>query len=111
MSRFRCKRCGQCCIVARSIHLTDDEVKSGIYMMNAADKTVVMSLKFIPELKRKKFVCYYYDPQTRLCLIHDRKPAGCKNFKCTVKNKKGEVIGNVVQEWMDEYKKRPELIK
>lgn len=110
MSTFRCKRCGHCCIVARSIHLGDEEVNSGTYKVNKKEKTMIMKIKFIPELNRKKIVCCYYDPRSHLCLIHDKKPDACKHFRCTSKNKKGKVIGNEIQGWMDEFINRKDLL-
>lgn len=100
MSRFRCKRCGHCCIVARTIYLNKKEIESKKFEMTSKKKTIKKILKFIPELKRKLLVCIYYDPISHDCLIHKHKPEACKKFNCIGKKYPKKKI----DEWMEYYK-------
>lgn len=94
MSRVKsqCRRCGHCCCVPLNVHPFRNEAKNNkfkiVYSKNYLAWILKKKLVYIPEFKKKRLVCYYYDPETRDCLIHDDKPKACKAFNCQEKPKK-----------------------
>lgn len=88
MSRVKsqCKRCGRCCVVPLHVYLVRKERKKNefkmIYSKNVSAWILKKKIAFVPEIKKKRLVCYYYDPEARACLIHKNKPEGCKSFNC-----------------------------
>lgn len=90
---FKCKvKCGLCCIVCTEIYLGIDEVESGKYKMQKqrhkptikgwGDKSLKKVKKLIPELGKKTYCCYYYEPVTKVCLTYDDRPYVCRKFNC-----------------------------
>lgn len=101
---FNCKkRCGKCCIIAQLIALTKAEVKSKLYKMRKAKRNkdkieIVRKLLYIPEVAGNKLVCYYYEPEEKICLIYDHRPIGCKHFNCA------DYPKNNADHWLEYYK-------
>lgn len=99
MSRVKsqCKRCGRCCCVPLTVRLYRGEIKKNKFKIidskNESGWILKKKIAYIPEFKKKRRVCYYYDPETRGCLIHNDKPKACKDFNCQKKPR----------EWIDEW--------
>jgi len=66
-----------------------------IYSMNHSAWILKKKLVYIPELKKKRVVCYYYDPESKLCSIHADKPKACSSFNCQSKPIEW------IEEWID----------
>ena len=95
---FKCKvKCGLCCIVSTTIYLSIDEVRSGKYNMQKfyhkqdakgwGNKTLKKIKKFIPELGKKVYCCFYFEPKKKDCTIYDDRPYVCRHFNCKKRNK------------------------
>lgn len=86
MDNEKCKQCGHCCILLPVVCLTPREVAHGNYnyRKKPLDDDIILKqrLKYIPELKKKIRVCIYYDPKTRNCKIHHRRPSACRKMYC-----------------------------
>lgn len=81
-----CKRCGHCCILFPTVILTPQEIASERYKINKqafdGDIRLQRRSKWIPELAERRGVCIYYNPKTKLCMIHKWKPTVCKRIDC-----------------------------
>ena len=84
--KFQCKRCGHCCIVPLAVGITRSEKRKNkfkmVYSENSSSWILKKKTAYIPELKKERRVCYYYDPDSRSCLIHNDKPKACRSFNC-----------------------------
>ena len=92
-----CRRCGKCCIICTDVNLTNEEVASDCYKMQAhtssiksgavkqgwSDKVLKQEEKFIPILGFDYDVCIYFDPEKIECLIYDDRPEVCRSFDCS----------------------------
>lgn len=98
-----CERCGHCCIIPLSVYLEGTEVrakkfKAAYYSKKRAAWILRKKFKYIPELKKKVRVCFYYDPESHLCSIHEDKPENCRTFNCRTDQKK------YIEDWMEALK-------
>jgi len=101
----KCLDCGKCCIVCSDVYLTKEEVASGEYKYqkrNTKEKLNGWSGKilkrkkaFIKELNKEVFMCYYFDPIKRLCMIYEKRPVVCRGFDCSVPEYSGEKIHKI----------------
>jgi Fe-S-cluster containining protein len=107
---FNCKeKCGICCIVNTTIYLSIDEVESNKYEMQRfhhkqdikgwGNKTLKKVKKFIPELNKPAYCCFYFEPKTKDCTIYDDRPYVCRQFNCrkTVKAKLNKIWADVLK--------------
>ena len=90
--KSKCLKCGKCCMVCTDAQLTKEEVASGKYkhqkrnykgrLYRFSNQILKRKKAYIEELKRDVFMCYYFDPIKRLCMIYEKRPTVCRGFDC-----------------------------
>lgn len=103
MSRVKsqCKRCGRCCCVPLTVRLYRIEVERKKFKFINSKNELACIIKrkiiYVPEFKKKRLVCYYYDPNSKDCMVHDDKPKACADFNC---QKKPKVWIDIWYDWL-----------
>ena len=40
--------------------------------------------KYVPEYEKEIYVCCYFDPVNKKCMIYENRPICCRNYNCKV---------------------------
>jgi len=76
--KFKCIKCGICCI-GTEMELTAEDIRR-IEAAGYKMEDFVVEKDGVYRLKNVDGHCVFYDPATRMCKIYDIRPIGCRLY-------------------------------
>jgi len=78
--RGECKCCGQCCSTSNWVRQATHEEADKFFTDTGIPHDPDIRATAYKQYHKKNIECMYFDPETKLCTIHKKRPEFCRNY-------------------------------